>query len=183
GGESGAAIRQFDWSASGLGQLREWPSCLKTAINLALSSKFPKCIGWGPELITLHNDAFLSILGDKPALGRPFSEVWGDVWDKLAPLAERALAGEASFIEDFPLVIDRYGYPEQCYFTFCYSPIRDENGIVRGVMDTVIEVTGKIEAQRQARLLNSELEHRIRNTLAVAQAIVNQTFQSSGDVR
>ena len=46
------------------------------------------------------------------------------------------------------------------------------------MMDTVIETTGKIEAQRQARLLNGELEHRIKNALTVIQAIVNQTFQS-----
>lgn len=77
------------------------------------------------------------------------------------------------------MIIDRYGYPEQAYFTFCYSPIRDESGIVCGMMDTVIETTGKVEAQRQSHLLNRELEHRIKNTLAVVSAIVTQTLQST----
>ena len=182
GGEMGAAIRGHDWSASELGPPAGWPPALKTAVGMALSSKFPKCIVWGPGLVTIHNDAFRPILGDKPpALGRSFRDVWSEAWHMIGPIAERAYAGEATFIEDYPLVIDRYGYPEQCYFTFCYSPIRDENGVVRGMMDTVIETTGTIETQRQARILNGELEHRIKNALSVLQAIVNQTFQSGRD--
>lgn len=180
GGIMGAAIRDHDWSAHPLGPPQGWPPSLKTAVGMTLASKFPKCIVWGPQLVTIHNDAFRPILGDKPpALGRSFRDVWSEAWHEIGPIAERAYAGEATFIEDFPLVIDRYGYPEQCYFTFCYSPIRDENGVVRGMMDTVIETTGKVEAQRQARLLNGELEHRIKNALTVIQAIVNQTFQSA----
>ncbi len=180
GGETGEAIRSHDWSANDLGPLEGWPSALKIALGMALNSKFPKCILWGPRLITLHNDAFRPILGAKPpALGRAFSDVWSEAWHEIGPIAARAYAGEATFIENFPLVIDRHGYPEQCYFTFCYSPIRDENGIVRGLIDTVIETTATVEAQRQARLLNGELGHRIKNTLTVVSAIVNQTLRST----
>ena len=179
GGEMGKAIRDHDWSGNALGPPDGWPSALKIALGMALNSKFPKCIVWGPGLITLHNDAFRPILGDKGnVLGRSFAEVWSEAWEEIGPLAERAYAGEATFIEDFPLVIDRYGYPEQCHFTFCYSPIRDENGVVRGMIDTVIETTGKVEATRQLRLVNGELGHRIKNTLTVVSAIVNQTLLS-----
>jgi two-component sensor histidine kinase len=180
GGEMASAIRAHDWSSNALGSPDNWPSALKTVVGIALNSKFPKCIVWGPNLITIHNDAFRPILGTKaPALGRSFRDVWSEVWTEIGPIADRAYSGEATFIEDFPLVIDRYGYPEQAYFTFCYSPIRDENGIVRGMMDTVIETTGKIEAQRQSRLLNRELEHRIKNTLAVVSAIIAQTLRAT----
>lgn len=86
---------------------------------------------------------------------------------------------EATFIEDFPLLVDRHGYPEKAHFTFCYSPIRDEAGVVRGMIDTVIETTATVEARRQASLLNGELEHRIKNTLAVVAAIVSQTLRTS----
>jgi len=172
------AIRAYDWSSTALGSLEHWPSSLKIAVGMMLSSKFPKCIVWGPDLITIHNDAFLPILGEKPpALGRPFSEVWHEAWDEIGSIAERAFAGEATFIEDFPLVINRHGYPEKAHFTFCYSPIRDEAGVVRGMIDTVIETTGTVEARRQASLLNGELEHRIKNTLAVVAAIVSQTLR------
>ncbi|GEK71173.1 PAS domain-containing protein [Paracoccus denitrificans] len=179
GGEMGRAIRERDWSANPLGPPDGWPSALKIALGMALNSKFPKCIVWGPELVTLHNDAFRPILGDKgDVLGRSFADVWSEAWAEIGPIAERAYAGEATFIEDFRLVIDRYGYPEECHFTFCYSPIRDENGVVRGMIDTVIETTGKVEASRQLRLVNGELGHRIKNTLTVVSAIVNQTLHS-----
>jgi len=179
GGEMAEVIRARDWSTSELGPPERWPSALKIALGMALNSKFPKCIVWGPGLITLYNDAFRPILGDKGCvLGRSFAEIWDEAWHEIGPIAERAYAGEATFIEDFPLVIDRYGYPEQCHFTFCYSPIRDENGVVRGMIDTVIETTGKVQASRQLRLVNGELGHRIKNTLAVVSAIVNQTLHS-----
>jgi len=171
-------IRAYDWSSTTLGPLEQWPSALKIAVGMMVNSKFPKCILWGPDLVTICNEAFLPILGGKPpALGRPFSEVWGEVWDEIGPIAERAFAGEATFIEDFPLVINRHGYPEKAHFTFCYSPIRDETGVVRGMIDTVIETTATVEARRQASLLNGELEHRIKNTLAVVAAIISQTLR------
>lgn len=180
GGKMANAIRAYDWSSTALGPFEHWPSSLKIAVGMMVNSKFPKCIVWGPDLVTIHNDAFLPILGEKPpALGRPFSEVWHEVWDEIGPIAERAFSGEATFIEDFPLLVDRHGYPEKAHFTFCYSPIRDEAGVVRGMIDTVIETTATVEARRQASLLNGELEHRIKNTLAVVAAIVSQTLRTS----
>ncbi|RQP05913.1 MAG: sensor histidine kinase [Paracoccus sp. BP8] len=179
GGEMARAIRAHDWSRNELGPPDGWPSALKIAVGMALNSKFPKCIVWGPGLVSLYNDAFRPILGDKGhVLARSFADIWREAWPEIGPIVERAYAGEATFIEDFPLVIDRYGYPEQCHFTFCYSPIRDETGVVRGMIDTVIETTGKVEASRQMRLLNGELGHRMKNTLTVVSAIVNQTLQT-----
>ncbi len=179
GGEMAQAIRAKDWSAHELGPPEGWPSALKVTLGMALNSKFPKCLVWDHGLVTLYNDAFRPILGDKgDVLGCSFADIWREVWDQIGPMAARAFAGEATFIEDFPLTIDRYGYPEPCNFTFCYSPIRDENGVVRGMMDTVIETTRTVETARQLQLRNSELAHRIKNTLTVVSAIVNQTLQS-----
>lgn len=59
-------------------------------------------------------------------------------------------AGEATFIEDFPLLVNRSGFDEQCYFTFCYSPILNEDGSVGGMMDTVIETTEKLRPRKCA---------------------------------
>jgi two-component sensor histidine kinase len=180
GGEMAAAIRDHDWGATPLGPIERWPSALKTAVSMMVNSRFPKSIAWGAELVTIHNDAFRPILGDKPpALGRSFSEVWSEVWDEIGPMVAKALAGEATFIEDFPLTIDRYGHPEETWFTFCYSPIRDEAGRVLGMMDTVMETTGKMLAERNGRLLNAELAHRMKNTLAMIAAIASQTFRSA----
>lgn len=177
GGAMGSAIRAFPWSDSPLGPTEGWPPVLKTTVALMLASQFPKCLMWGPELTTIYNDAFRPILGDKPeALGRPFSEVWAEAWPTVGPIAEAALRGEATFIENFPVTVQRRGYPEEAFFTFCYSPVRDETGKVLGVLDTVVETTDTVVTQRQMRLLNNELSHRMKNMLTVVQAIASQSF-------
>jgi len=178
GGAMGAAIRDFDWSTTPLGAIEAWPAALRIAVGMMVSSRFPKCIIWGPYQITLHNDAFGEILGDKPApLGRPLQEVWSEVWHEIGPLVELAYSGEPVFLQDLGLSIDRSGRREDAWFTFCYSPIRDELGQVCGIMDTVIETTEKVLAVRNAQLINAELSHRIKNTLAMISAVANQTFR------
>jgi len=143
-------VREFDWANHVLGPPQGWPLALRFAADMVLSSYFPKCLVWGRELTTIYNDAFRLILGDKAeALGRPFSEVWSEAWPQIGPIAARAFAGEATFVEDFPLAINRHGYIEQAYFTFCYSPVRDEHGRVVGMMDTVMETTAKFNALRR----------------------------------
>ncbi|UVL21339.1 response regulator [Pseudomonas sp. B21-044] len=156
GGLMAARIRNHDWASTPLGPLDSWPDVLKTSVSLCLASRFPQAVLWGDALITLHNDAFSEILGGKPtALGRPFSDVWQEAWSNIRHLAQRALAGEAVYIEDFPLMIERHGSPERAYFTFCYSPVRDHDGKVVGMLDTVTETTASVVANRRLNFLDS----------------------------
>ena len=149
-------VRQHDWASTPLGPLEQWPDVLKTTVALCFASSFPQSIVWGPQLTMLYNDAFIPILGDKPyALGRPFSEVWHEVWDKVSPIAKAAFEGHATYIENFPLVIERSAGPEQAYFTFCYSPIRDPLGKVVGMLDTVTETTATVFLARRLAVLDA----------------------------
>lgn len=155
GGLMAERIRNHDWAATPLGPLENWPDALKTTLALCLASRFPQAVLWGPALITLHNDAFTPILGQKPlALGKPFSEVWQEAWADISMMADRALAGEAVYIQDFPLTIERNGSPERAYFTFCYSPIRDHDGSVLGMLDTVTETTASVVANQRLKFLD-----------------------------
>ncbi|MBC8719292.1 PAS domain-containing sensor histidine kinase [Ochrobactrum sp. Marseille-Q0166] len=179
-GRSVDEIKAVDWSRTPLGDPANWRPTLKTAVQMMLSSHFPKAICWGANYITLFNDAFRPILGKKAGcMGKPFSEIWAEAWSDISTIADKAYGGEATFIEDFPLVIDRYGFPEQCYFTFCYSPIRDDDGSVGGFMDTVVESTGKVEAEKNAAVFNAELAHRIKNNFSIINSIASQTFVHS----
>ncbi len=183
GGQSATEIAAFDWSASPLGTMDQWPHALRTALGMMLASSFPKAIVWGPELITFHNDAFRPILGEKPsAIGRPFDEVWREVWPELKPMVDKVFEGEATYIENFPLLIDRHGYPEQAYFTFCYSPIRRENGEVGGMMDTVIETTETVLAEERLSVMNAELAHRMRNLLTMVSAVTSMSLRHARDL-
>ncbi|WP_200909912.1 ATP-binding protein [Azospirillum thiophilum] len=176
GGGMGERVRAHDWSATPLGDPGHWPPALRTTVSIVLNSHFPKALVWGPGLVTIYNDAFRPILGAKPeALGRSFRDVWAEAWGSIGPLADRAFAGEATFIEDFPLVVDRNGEPEQVWFTFCYSPVRDESGAVVGMIDTVIETTRTVLAHRTAAELNqrleAEVEHRTRELMTTQNAL------------
>jgi PAS domain S-box-containing protein len=150
GGEMGAMMRAHDWSHSPLGQPAIWPSALRTVVGLMLNSKFPMFVAWGPELGFLYNDSYRDILGEKhpAALGRRFRDIWSEIWADIGPLADRALAGESTYSDRLYLVMNRHGYDEQTWFTYSYSPVRDESGRVAGMYCTCVEVTAQVLAEK-----------------------------------
>ena len=151
GGEMGALMRAHDWSASPLGLTKSWPQSLRSVVSLMLTSKFPMFIAWGPELAFLYNDGYRPIFGDKHphALGLPFRHVWSEIWQDIEPLVSKALAGEATFHENLHLVMQRHGYPEDTWYTFSYSPLRDDSGAIAGMFCACTETTGKVLADRR----------------------------------
>lgn len=179
GGRSAELIARTDWSGTSLGPIGTWPAALKVAVGMMVNSRFPKLIVWGPDRIAIYNDGYRLLMGDKPdGIGRPLREMWPEIWDEIEPLIDKAYCGEAIFLEDMPLTIDRFGRLEEAWFTFCYSPIRNEHGAIVGMMDTVIETTRNMLAERDTALMNAELVHRIKNVLAMVNAIASQTFRS-----
>lgn len=161
-GEMGARIKSYDWSTSPLGSIETWPHTLRLALSLTLQSKFPAGIVWGQEKILFYNDAYKPLLGSKPeALGRPAQHVWPEAWDIVGPIIERALGGEASYFEDLLIVMEREGYPEQTWWTFSYSPIRNELGEIRGMLAIVHETTNRVMTENRLRFL-IELKGRLR---------------------
>ncbi len=61
--------------------------------------------------------------------------------------------GEANWADDLLLFLERHGYAEECYFTFSYSPIRDESGGIGGVFTPVLETTEKVIGARRMRTM------------------------------
>jgi len=155
GGECGALIRALDWSATPLGRPETWPQSLKTTVSLLLNSRYPMFVFWGPQLVKIYNDAYRPITGNKHpwAFGRPAPEVWPEIWADIRPLVDRALAGEATWSDDLMLFMRRSGFPEEVYFTFSYSPIRDESGGVGGMFCACTETTPKVLGERRLRTL------------------------------
>jgi len=71
-------------------------------------------IAWGPELAFLYNDAYAPIFGAKhpAALGRPFAEVWSDIWEQFRPIVDRTIGGEPNWFEDLLIPMQRHGHRE-----------------------------------------------------------------------
>jgi len=175
GGSTGALMRGHNWTGSPLGPPETWPQSLRTVVALLLQSQFPMFVAWGEELGFLYNDPYAEILGAKHprALGRRFYDIWSEIWPDISPLIDAAMAGHATYREDLPLVMNRKGYDEQTWFTFSYSPVRDERGTVAGMFCAVSETTQKVLAERalrqsEARLLelNETLERRVTEAVA-----------------
>jgi diguanylate cyclase (GGDEF)-like protein/PAS domain S-box-containing protein len=178
GGEMGAEMRRKDWSRTSLGRPEFWPQALKSAVSIMLNSGQPMYITWGPELTFFFNDAYKPILGAKrDGLGQRFDELWADVWPDIRPVIADALAGNATWIEDFRLLTTRNGYPEEAFFTFSHSPIRDEQGAVAGLFCAGYETTEKVSAHRQRSAAEAALLHsqeQLRQSNEYLNSIVSQ---------
>jgi hypothetical protein len=147
----------FDWSSTSLGPPEEWSISLRSAVRLCLSSRFPMLVVWGPDLIKIYNDGYRPMLGaDKHprALGAPAREIWPEIWDRIGPMFDEVMTtGRPTWSEQEPLVLERNGYPEECYFTFSYSAVHDDDGSVGGVLDVVAEVTDSVVVHRRVECL------------------------------
>ncbi|HEX8613121.1 MAG TPA: ATP-binding protein [Telluria sp.] len=141
----------FDWSATPVGPAGAWPASLKSTVRLLLDCRLPMYLAWGPQFTQFYNDAYVPILGakDEGALGGDARLTWAEIWPTIGPMWERVLAGEGMGSERFKLTIERYGYPEDCYFTFSYSPVPDDLGRAAGVLVTFAETTREVLAERR----------------------------------
>jgi signal transduction histidine kinase/DNA-binding response OmpR family regulator len=162
GGETGALVRAIDWQTTPLGAAGEWPQSLRTALSICVYSRFPIALYWGPEFVMLYNDDLIPMVGANKhpqAMGRPAFEVLPEIRAIIEPLLLHVVrTGEATWSEDLMLPLVRGAAPEEGYFTFTYSPIRDESGGVGGVFCAVMETTAKVIEERRLRLLNALAE-------------------------
>ena len=162
GGAAGLLMSQTDWASTPLGPIGDWPQSLRSAVSICLLSRFPMVVWWGPDLVFIFNDAYRPVLGDKDPkaiMGRVGREVWPEIWPIIGPMLDGVLQrGEATWSDDQLLPLFRNGYLEECYFTFSYSPIRDETGGVGGVFTAVTETTQRVVGERRLRTLSDLAE-------------------------
>src|SRR6185295_16838597 len=149
-------MRSHDWTKTPLGAPARWPLALKTAVRIMLTSRQPIWLGWGPSLTYLYNDPYKSIIGGKhpQALGRPFREVWHEIWDVVGPMADTVMRGdEGTYVEAQLLIMERHGYQEETYYTFSYSPVPDDDGRPGGLICANTDDTRRVIGERQLEVL------------------------------
>lgn len=150
---AGHAIEKIDWSKTSLGPISHWPAVLKIHLNLILNSPESMYVLWGPDLVFFHNDAYAPLLGPRleHAQGALIHELWSDVWDQVAPFAQKALQGEPYRCQDMPLTMARYGEIERTWWSFSFSPMIDEHNAIVGVVCITNETTRQVLDQRALR--------------------------------
>lgn len=162
-GEMASLIRDHDWSSSSLGNPQYWPHSLTSTLSLLLNSAFPMFLFWGEEYTCFYNDAFRPMLGSDgkhpSALGNTGKIVWNEIWLNIEPLINIVMEGQnTGLYEDLYLPINRNGRLDDAYWTFSYNPIKDEEGVVRGVFAIVHETTSKVKEKKEADALQLQLQ-------------------------
>ena len=74
-------LERHDWAATSLGPRAGWPPEMQAAVATAMASGFPTCLGLGPELLQVYNDAYNPIFGTKhpQSFCRPALETWPEI--------------------------------------------------------------------------------------------------------
>ncbi|WP_245930744.1 PAS domain-containing protein [Methylobacterium radiodurans] len=163
GGRTGAEIRAHDWSATALGPPELWPPALRSALSLMLACPTAMFLAWGPDLLCFYNDAYRPILGYRlpTSLGRPFRTVWASIWDEIEPLVAATLAGESQVLTDRMLDLSREGLPEQSWWSFTYSPVRDDAGRIAGLLCVTAETTARVLGEARLRESEDHFRHTV----------------------
>ncbi len=176
-GEMAELIREFDWSHTALGPMESWSDTLVTSVNLLLESRHPMFLWWGPELIQFYNDGYRpSIRADKhpSAVGQRGVECWPEIWSFIFPQIDAVMTrGESTWNTNQLVPINRNGKLEEVYWTYSYSPVRDETGAVRGTLVVCSETTEQVLSERRLRtLLGIEVDSLIEDQPPESQSLV-----------
>ncbi|ARO27311.1 hypothetical protein CO659_05355 [Rhizobium sp. S9] len=171
GGKIGELLRHPAFDAVGLGPVESWPASLKHIAEMVLNSRQPKFVAWGPDLAFLYNDAYVPVFPDRHpgALGRPFREVWADIWEQFSPIVASTLEGRPQLFKELLIPMRRDGRTEDTWFTFSYTPLRDDDGAIAGILCATLDVTEQVAAKRGEKLALEELRAK-----SEALAVVNQ---------
>ena len=169
GGEMGALMRNYNWKSSPIGPVDKWSQILRTTLSILLNSKFPMFLYWGPDLICFYNDAYRFSLGNDGKhpllLGMKGEEAWKETWHIIKPPIDQVLtSGEATWSEDQFIPIYREGEMKDAYWTFSFSPIKNEKNQTAGVFLTLIETTDKVNNLKKLEETNDQLHFAIEAT-------------------
>jgi signal transduction histidine kinase len=169
-GEMAALCRDFDWSATPLGAVGTWSHGLRTTAATVINSRHPMFLWWGPELIQIYNDGYRPSLGQggrhPRALGMGGREFWTEIWEIIGPQIDAVMTrGAATWHEDQLVAIERNARIEEVYWTYGYSPVRDDDGSIGGTLVVCQETTERVIAERRLRTLYRLAAHQPRGSL------------------
>ena len=138
-------LHAHPWARTPLGPIDRWPVALRNAVELMLTMPQPAYIAWGEDLVSLYNDAYIPVLGAKhpDALGKSYHEVWSELSQSYRAALEATLAGEAQFFQDEPMALAGRNR-EISWFTFSWTPLRDDTRAVAGFFTVGTETTEKM---------------------------------------
>jgi two-component sensor histidine kinase len=138
----------------------------------------------GPHLrFQLANAAYRRLVGDRDVIGKTVAEALPEVVEQgFANLLEHVRDSGMPYLGrgvGVMLEVEGGGPLEERFLDFIYQPIVTEDGTTTGVFVQGYDVTEQRRAQEHQQLLIHELNHRVKNTLSIVQALAMQSFNDS----
>ncbi|MBB6153065.1 hypothetical protein HDC30_000259 [Pseudomonas sp. JAI115] len=175
-----ALIARTDWSRTPLGASGTWPQSLRTAVDIVIHSPMPMLLLWGPQLTQIYNNGFAMLAGSKHphAFGQPAHLIWPELQDFTDPIYRAVLQGQVRTYSERRFTLQREGVESDFWLDLTYSPIRDENTQVAGILVTAIETNERrriaLELQRRSEeslKAQRDTEERLQLALAATDAV------------
>ncbi|MVV52211.1 PAS domain S-box protein [Pseudomonas sp. PB120] len=180
GSDAQTLIARLDWTRTPLGAASTWPQSLRTAVDIVIHSPMPMLLLWGPALTQIYNDGFALLAGSKHphAFGQPTHLIWPELTDFTDPIYSAVLQGQVRTYSEQRFTLQRDGVDSDFWLDLTYSPIRDENAEVAGILVTAIETNERrrIALELEQRSVASlkaqrETEERLQLALAATDAV------------
>ena len=111
----------------------------------------------GPDLNLFYNDAYIPALGPRhpDAFGKSGREVWGELWDVIAPDFAQVMTTRTGISRSSQrLIMTRHGYDEETFWDYTLSPLADEQGNVVGILNETCDVSAReLQAQHYRSII------------------------------
>ncbi|THV12431.1 PAS domain-containing sensor histidine kinase [Rhizobium rhizophilum] len=133
------------------------------------------------------NDEYHTLIGgDRKIVGRSVAEGLSEVVRQgfVDVLDGVYHSGEPFVARGVSVELNRgpSGEKQERVIDFTYQPLRDLTGAVSGILVQAADVTERVAEEKHANLISHELGHRLKNQLAMVQAIASQTLRTATDV-
>lgn len=134
----------------------------------------------GPDhVFELANASYRRLLGVRDIVGKPVREAVPEAARQgFVELLDKVYqTGEPFIGRRIPILLQSDEGPRERYLDFIYQAIREPDGSISGIFVEGQDVTDHVLGEQRLELVNRELQHRVKNTLATVQAIVSQTLR------
>lgn len=110
------------------------------------------------------------------------STMWDFVPESLRPAASDNLAKRRQRVSEQHDFLLRRADGGELWTTMATSPIDDEHGQVVGALAMVTDITARKRSEQHLQQLVNELDHRVKNNMAAALALTDETLATASGV-
>ncbi|KAF7552694.1 hypothetical protein G7046_g7333 [Stylonectria norvegica] len=148
-------IQSHDWSSTSLGPMDKWPAALHQTFNQVVSDSRAIAIFWGPDCITIYNEAFSKYCGAKhpKLLGRNATASWPDLEERLGSIMASPLKNYSRVEDETRFFVEQAdGTSEEIYAKWSMTSILQNNQSL-GVQYSLLETTSMRLWERRMKML------------------------------